>query len=176
MANKTVIKIPLSKRGVDKALVRLKEYKKTIDDKIKELMDRLGEVGINTINATMQSVPEDDEPGDYSTLYDTKGSNGNYKTTIKLTGNKVLFIEFSAGVTYGSKNYPLPSGEKYGAGTYPSDKNNWSNPYGWWYPDEDSPKGYTHTFGNKAYMPVYHADVAICMEVHRIALEVFKDM
>ena len=119
----------------------------------------------------MESIP-DEEKGSYYTeiIYD---KNGNITgASVRLSGDKVLFIEFSAGITYGSSNYPLSSGSTYGVGTYPGQTHAFS-PYGWWYTDERN--GETrHSYGNRAYMPMYHAEVAIVLAVRKIAKEVFS--
>ena len=118
----------------------------------------------------MESVPDEEKGSYYTEIVNT--SNGDIiGAAIRLTGDKVLFIEFSAGITYGTDNYPLPSGDKYGMGTYPG-KGHWNSPYGWWYVDEQGNKH--HSYGNRAYMPMYHAEQAIIIQVSHIAREVFS--
>jgi hypothetical protein len=119
----------------------------------------------------MESIP-DEEKGSYYTeiIYNKNGDITG--ASVRLSGDKVLFIEFSAGITYGSNNYPLPSGSEYGVGTYPGQTHAFS-PYGWWYTDERS--GETrHSYGNRAYMPMYHAEQAVIIAVRKIAKEVFS--
>lgn len=89
---------------------------------------------------------------------------------VRLSGDKVLFIEFSAGISYGTDSYPLPSGADYGVGTYPDQKHAY-DPNGWWYVDERGQKH--HSYGNRAYMPMYHAEEAIIIQIRHIAKEVF---
>lgn len=174
MANKTVIKISLSKDSIDDARKQIRQYREKLDARLKVLMDKLGEIGVNTIQTVMSSVPENDEPGNYSVKYSTDGENCTYRTMINLTGDKVLFIEFSAGITYGTTKHPLDIEGQYGMGTYPSEKGHWSDPLGWWYKDEDGDS--IHTYGNRAYMPMYHADEEIISRVQQVAKNVFSNM
>ena len=118
----------------------------------------------------------DQEVGDY-TVFKSRlifPSGGHYgEMSVHLQSEKVLFIEFSAGITYGTNTYPLPSGSGYGMGTYNPSSSNWSNPKGWYYKDESSPqaneKGLVHTYGNPAYMPMYRAREAMALKVWQIA-------
>lgn len=168
-----ILKIGLNSKDIADAIQKVNDYKNNLNNKVQELVDRLGEVGLNVVQDVMSSVPE--ETGDWhSAMVEPISGDGRIGCAIKLTGNKVLFIEFSAGIRYGTSEYPLPSGSGFGMGTYPSDKGHWDDPRGWWYPDPMSPTGYTHTYGNRAYMPMYHAVEAIMMEVGRIASEVFS--
>ena len=118
---------------------------------------------------TMEEIPSE-EKGDYYTETINTSNGDIVGVAIQLTGNKVLFIEFSAGITYGTDSYPLPSGDNYGMGTYPG-KGHWDSPYGWWYVDDHGEKH--HSYGNRAYMPMYHAEQAIILSVRSVAKEVF---
>ena len=117
----------------------------------------------------MESIPEE-EKGNYYTEIVNNIKGEITGVTVRLSGTDVLFVEFSAGISYGTDSYPLPSGDKYGMGTYPG-KGNWDNPNGWWYKDESGKLH--HSFGNRAYMPMYHAEEAIIISVREIAKEVF---
>lgn len=167
---KTNIYCSLSSKSLNKAIKAVRAYREKIENKNELFIKRLAEVGIDTIRDVMQYIPGE-EAGRYDVEKIINKSNNMVGATIRLSGEKVLFIEFSAGVTYGTQHYPLPSGNQYGAGTYPSDKNNWSNPHGWWYKDEAGEVH--HTYGNRAYMPMYHAEEAIIMVIREVAREVF---
>ena len=165
------IKCDLSTKSIQNALKKLKAYQNELQRKNEILVKRLSEIGLDVIQTTMESIP-DEEKGSYYTEI-INDQNGNIVgASVRLSGEKVLFIEFSAGITYGSNNYPLPSGSEYGVGTYPGQTHAFS-PYGWWYTDERS--GETrHSYGNRAYMPMYHAEQAVIIAVRKIAKEVFS--
>lgn len=157
-------------RSLDKAIQEIKQYQNSLQRKVQIFIDRLAKEGLQVVQSTMESVPDEEKGSYYTEIVNT--SNGDIiGAAIRLTGDKVLFIEFSAGITYGTDNYPLPSGDKYGMGTYPG-KGHWDSPYGWWYVDEHGEKH--HSYGNRAYMPMYHAEQAIIIQIRHIAREVFS--
>lgn len=167
------IKCTLSQKSIRNAINELKAYQKDLQRKNELFVKRLCEEGLQVIQTTMESIP-DEEKGSYYTeiIYNKNGDITG--ASVRLSGEKVLFIEFSAGITYGTNDYPLSSGNSYGMGTYPSkkEKSDWDNPNGWWYTDESGRSH--HSYGNRAYMPVYHAEVAIVLAVRKIAKEVFS--
>ena len=157
-------------RSLDKAIQEIRQYQNSLPRKVQTFIDRLAKEGLQVVQSTMESVPDEEKGSYYTEIVNT--SNGDIiGAAIRLTGDKVLFIEFSAGITYGTDNYPLPSGDKYGMGTYPG-KGHWDSPYGWWYVDEHGEKH--HSYGNRAYMPMYHAEQAIIIQIRHIAREVFS--
>lgn len=170
------ISIDLSVSSIEKAIKEIEEYKRSLDAKVKELVTRLAEVGLNTVNATMMSVAPVDR-GEYNAdvVYDASGSNVQ-GAVIHLSGDQVLFLEFSAGVLFGTDSFAsLPNnptyGKGFGMGTYPSDKGHWDDPTGWWYVDKwGQPQ---HTYGVRAYAPMYHAAVEMRSRIRSIAREVF---
>lgn len=160
----------LNNRSLDKAIQEIRQYQNSLPRKVQTFIDRLAKEGLQVVQSTMESVPDEEKGSYYTEIVNT--SNGDIiGAAIRLTGDKVLFIEFSAGITYGTDNYPLPSGDKYGMGTYPG-KGHWNSPYGWWYVDEQGNKH--HSYGNRAYMPMYHAEQAIILQISHIAREVFS--
>lgn len=164
------IRCSLSQKSIQNAINELKAYEKELQRKNEIFVKKLSEIGLDVIQTTMESIP-DEEKGSYYTEI-VNDINGNIiGASVRLSGDKVLFIEFSAGITYGTQNYPLPSGSQYGVGTYPGQTHAFS-PYGWWYVDENGEKH--HSYGNRAYMPMYHAEVAIILAVRKIAKEVFS--
>ena len=156
-------------KSLGNAIRQIQDYRKDFPRKVQILIDRLAKEGLQVVQSTMKYVP-DEEKGSYYTEIVNNSKGDIIGAAIRLTGDKVLFIEFSAGITYGTDSYPLPSGDKYGMGTYPG-KGHWDSPYGWWYVDEQGNKH--HSYGNRAYMPMYHAEQAIIMQIREIAKEVF---
>lgn len=170
MAKRTININLFDSRSLDKAIQQIRQYQNSLPRKVQTFIDRLAKEGLQVVQSTMESVPDEEKGSYYTEIVNT--SNGDIiGAAIRLTGDKVLFIEFSAGITYGTNNYPLPSGDKYGMGTYPG-KGHWNSPYGWWYVDEQGNKH--HSYGNRAYMPMYHAEQAIIIQIRHIAREVFS--
>lgn len=169
MSKRTITINLFDGKSLDKAIKEIRQYQNSLPRKVQTFIDRLAKEGLQVVQSTMESVPDEEKGSYYTEIVNT--SNGDIiGAAIRLTGDKVLFIEFSAGITYGTDNYPLPSGDKYGMGTYPG-KGHWNSPYGWWYVDEQGNKH--HSYGNRAYMPMYHADQAIIMQIREVAKEVF---
>lgn len=164
------ITFSLSQDSIKRAIKEVEKYKQDLLRKNQILVERLSKIGLEVVQSTMESIP-DEEKGSYYTEIINNSSGEIAGVSIRLTGDKVLFLEFSAGIRYGTKNYPLPSGSMYGMGTYPG-KGHWDDPDGWWYIDESGNKH--HSYGNRAYMPMYHAEQAIIIAVREIAREVFS--
>lgn len=171
MARKTIKADLLIGGSLDNAIKQIQEYQKAFPQKVQILIDRLAKEGLQVVQTTMESVPSE-EKGSYYTEVINNSQGDIIGAAIRLTGDKVLFIEFSAGITYGTPKggYPLDSGKQYGVSTYPG-QTHAESPYGWWYVDEQGNKH--HSYGNRAYMPMYHADQAIIMQIKAVARDVF---
>ena len=172
------INFELSTESIDKAIAELERYRKSLETKRDTLLKRLGLLGRDVVAEIMSGVPEEisrSNNSDYQTDFKVEGGT----VIIYLHGDKVAFVEFSAGITYGitGSEYPTDAGAPYGMGTYNPESDNWSNPNGWWFKDPSNPAankyGWVHTWGNRAYMPMYHAEEAIIIDAVRIAKEVF---
>lgn len=163
------ISISLSQSSIQNTIDELNKYKNILKRKQEIFIERLAKEGLQVIRSTMESIP-DEEKGSYYTEIVNNSQGDIIGASVRLSGDKILFLEFSAGITYGTDSYPLPSGSKYGVGTYPGqthafDKN------GWWYIDERGEKH--HSYGNRAYMPMYRSSQAIVIAIREIAKEVF---
>lgn len=170
-----VLNIELTKESIDKAIEYLKTYEKSIDAKTKVLVERLREIGVNVINSAMMSVPPVDR-GTYDADSFQENENGHIKATIFLSGDQVLFIEFSAGVTFGTRSFNgAPNNPNYGngmgVGTYPG-QTHAEDPEGWWYKDRYGAS--QHTYGIRAHQPMFNADMEMRKQLVSIAREVFK--
>lgn len=165
------IRMNLSYKSIQRAIDEIENYRKELKRKNQIFVEKLSKIGINVIRETMESIP-DEEKGEYYVESLNNSSGDMVGVAIRLSGTDVLFIEFSAGTAYGTPQggYPLESGRKYGAGTYPG-QTHANDPNGWWYLDESGNKH--HSYGNRAYMPMYHASEAIMFEIKQIAKEVF---
>lgn len=163
------ISISLSQKSIQNALKEIESYKRELQRKNQVFIDRLSKIGLDVVQATMESIPSE-EKGSYYTEIVNNSQGDIIGAAIRLTGDKILFLEFSAGIAYGTNSYPTPAGDKYGVGTYPGQTHAFSL-YGWWYVDENGKKH--HSYGNRAYMPMYHAEEAIVLVVRQVAREVF---
>lgn len=164
------ISLGLSLSEIKAAQKELAEYKKTLNKKTRLFVEKLADLGMEVAKATMSSVPADDEPGIWDVQTNMTSSGDVSSARITLSGNKVLFIEFGAGIRYASPQNPLAAELGYGAGTYPG-QTHVPNPGYWFYKGEDGQK--RRSYGNRAYMPMYHASEALALEMRRIAREVF---
>lgn len=156
----------------------IEKYKDGLDEKCELFVEALSKKGKQVVAQVMRNVPKE-ERGKYSVAVERREDGSMKSAKIILSGDKILFVEFSAGIRYGTSDYPLISGRQYGMGTYPSDvprQNpnypNWSNPEGWWYYDENGEPQYT--FGNHAYMPMYHAEQAMVISMQKLAERIFR--
>lgn len=169
------INVELSPSGVDKAIKELIAYRDSLDGKLKKFLNMLADVGLDSISTTVAQIDPNDLGRGYGQLLMDKqekpSGEGQCKMTIFLEGEDVLFIEFSAGITFGTDSYPLPSGDGYGMGTYPDGKGHWDDPEGWFYRDENDVL--RHSYGNPAYMPMYHAREAMAIRLWMIAQMAF---
>lgn len=171
------IDVELSVKSIESAIKQIEEYERRLNAKTHELVKRLSEIGINTINVTMMSVAPVDR-GEYETdiVWNEQG-NGIEGALVFLKGDKILFIEFSSGITFGTSSFPsLPNNPSYGSGmgmgTYPDGKGHWNDPEGWWYRGKwGEPE---HSYGVRAYAPMYHAAVDMRNQINAIANEVFR--
>lgn len=166
------IKCSLNQKSIQNAIDQLKSCQNELKSKNELFVKRLSELGLEVVQSTIESIPDEEKGSYYTEIINDKQGN-IIGSSIRLSGNNVLFIEFSAGITYGTNVYPLSSGNSYGMGTYPSkkEKSDWDNPNGWWYTDESVQPH--HSYGNRAYMPMYHAEQAVIIAVRKIAKEVF---
>lgn len=164
------IKLELSEKSIQEAIDMIDSYKNSLSVKVDKFLARIADIGINVVRATMASVPLD-EAGSYWVEEVKKPPNG---VAIVLGGDKVLFVEFGAGVIYSNPQNPKASELGYGVGTYPDQKYAWNLTQwggGWWYVD-DSGESH-HSYGNPAYMPMYKAETEILSQLRTVAKEVF---
>ena len=173
---KRVLRVQLNKQSIQDALDYIEAYQKSIEDKMNILTMELSKIGVEVINATMMGVSPADR-GEYEVKESISKGKNSTTMTITLSGDQVLFIEYSAGVTFGTTDFsPLPNNPDYGSdmgvGTYP-DQTHAYDPTGWWYKDKYGTS--QHTYGISAHAPMYHADMEMRAKIVSIAKEVFND-
>lgn len=166
------IRLSLSVDEISQAIQRLEDYKKDLERKNKIFIERMAAVGIDVINVVMQEVnPKQENDFDYKAELIEDNGKTICRATIQVTGRKLLFIEFGAGIRYSTPQHPKASEFGYGVGTYPGQIHAF-DPKGWWYWNEKE-GGFRKSYGIKAYMPVYKAATAMILQVKEIAREVY---
>lgn len=155
--------------SIDKAIKQLNDYSKGLDQKARNLCQRLADLGAWYAEWNFSQVAWTySGTVDYAITVDRLSDN---QYLIKAAGEGVLFIEFGAGITLGG-GHPMDSQLGMGPGTYPNGKGHWNDPNGWWYKDEDGTKH--KTYGNAPGMPMYNAAKDLRNEIKKIAQEVFR--
>jgi len=151
----------ISEKNIENTVKELRLYAAWVEEKEKELRSRLASLGA-TVASIQFSRAIYNGTNDVSVRVDDTGS----VAVIYAEGESVAFIEFGAGITYGS-GHPQADELGMGPGTYPEGKGHWDNPNGWWYAHGQ------HSYGNPPAMAMYNAVQAMTEEVTRIAREVF---
>ena len=151
----------LSEKSISDAIAEVRKYQAWVEAKEIELRSRLASLGA-TVASIQFSRAIYNGTNDVSVRVDDTGS----VAVIYAEGESVAFIEFGAGITYGS-GHPQAAELGVGPGTYPEGKGHWDNPNGWWYAHGQ------HTYGNPPAMAMYQAVQAMAEEITRIAREVF---
>lgn len=164
MSYKKIV-VPLSVSGIRRIQDELKEYQRWQKGKAKELAERLAMLGATVASIRFSRAIY---TGEKDAVVTVEAVTNGYK--VKANGESVLFIEFGAGITYGS-GHPEAGQFGMGPGTYPDGKGHWNDPNGWWIPKS---AGGGHTYGNPPAMPMYEARKAIEQELPRIVKEVFS--
>ena len=179
MANK-VFKSDLSVKGIESLKSQLLQYKDSLYIKCETLVSRLLQSGVEVSQSKISESPL----GKYVTVTtnisdDKMGCKGILlaKGAVKEQDgyapfSVLLAIEFGAGVHFNPTPNPLISSEfPYGVGTYPGQVHAFQSE-GWMYWDEKVQE-WRHTYGVKATMPLYNADIEIIQNVVKYAKEVF---
>lgn len=161
-----IISIRLNEKSVQKAIDKIDAYADNLEKKVETYLEKLAEAGIAEANISLMDVDSDNRGGANVHVGD-KTSNS---ITVNMGGSKALFIEFGAGITYSNPQHPKAGEMGYGVGTYPYQKHA-LDPRGWWY--STGGQKHIHSYGNRAYMPLYNASQSIKEQAAEIAKEVF---
>lgn len=172
------IKLKLNSASIDRAIREVKAYRDKVDKAGAEIAKRLGERGYSVAYGVLSGHVFSGETVESLTLEE----QGPGKYVLFAASKAILFLEFGAGVRYGS-GHPLAGELGFGPGTYPG-KGHWDDPNGWWFPTDDprlilhtdsNGQGWGHSYGNKPHMPFYQADQAMRADILRIAKEVLAE-
>ena len=177
---KKVFKADLSVNGIEALKSQLLQYKDSLPIKCEKLVSRLLQSGVEVSQARINESPL----GKYVTVTTNISANKMGCKGVLLAKGAVkeqegyapfsilLAIEFGAGVHYNPT--PNPNADKFGlgVGSFPGQIHAFQSE-GWMYWDEKAQE-WRHTYGVKATMPLYNADIEIIQNVIRIAKEVFS--
>lgn len=154
--------------GIDETVSRLRQYQERVKQKKNELCNRLASLGATNVSILFSRAFY---TGDNDFTVTVEESNGGY--VIAVSGQSVAFVEFGAGITYGS-GHPMAAQFGAGPGTYPGQKHAF-DPKGWYLPKEKrAADGTKHTYGNPPAMPMYNTVQELKQEMARVAREVFS--
>lgn len=166
------IKIELDPDSVDKALAEIKTYKASLYDKLKTLIARLVQEGVDVAKVQVAASQGDSTDAYVDYLVDLTGDI--IKANIWVQGQDAVFIEFGAGIYYNNGNFH-PKGAELGftIGSYPSKHppNKAINPGYWLYRDES--KNLHLSIGTEATMPMFYAANTIRNNLIQAAVEEF---
>jgi hypothetical protein len=165
--------------SVKQAVKQINKYKKWVKQKEHELLEGLADIGVVRAQILFDQIVAisngDTIHADVEDVVVTKDVVGN-RLIITAKGEDVAFIEFGAGVRYGTGyrgNRPEGIDD---IGEYGKGKG--KNPKGWWYStgevDRDGKKVSKHSYGNPPAMGMYYAEQTIIEKVTEVAREVFK--
>ena len=172
----------LSVKGIEALKSQLLQYKDSLPIKCEKLVSRLLQSGVEVSQARINESPL----GKYVTVTTNISSDKMGCKGILLAKGAVkeqegyapfsilLAIEFGAGVHFNPTPNPLISSEfPYGAGTFPGQVHA-MEPGGWYFWSEEKQQ-WIHSYGVKATMPMYSADMEIIKNVVNEAKKVFGE-
>ena len=176
------IKEDLSVNGIESLKRQLLQYKDSLPIKCEKLVSRLLQSGVAVCQAKISESPL----GKYVTVTtnisaDKMGCKGILlaKGTVKEQEGYepfsiLLAVEFGAGVHFNPTPNPLIGSEfPYGVGTFPGQVHA-MEPGGWYFWSEEKQQ-WIHSYGVKATMPMYSADIEIMQNVVKVAKAVFGE-
>ena len=177
---KKVFKSDLSVNGIEALKSQLLQYKDSLPIKCEKLVSRLLQSGVEVSQARINESPL----GKYVTVTTNISANKMGCKGVLLAKGAVkeqegyapfsilLAIEFGSGVHFNPTPNPLISSEfPYGVGTFPGQVHA-MEPGGWYFWSEEKQQ-WIHSYGVKATMPMYNADMEIIQNVVKYAKEVF---
>ena len=159
------IRVPLTVAGIEQAIQEVERYKAWLKEKIKELLTRLAERGVELASVNFASAQYDGTRV-VQCLFEDRGAN---TVAVVAVGKSVLFIEFGSGIIYPDA-HPDPVAAEYPHGSWsegPEGKGHWDDPNGWYYAHGQK------SYGNPANMSLYRARTELEREFEQIVRSVF---
>ena len=176
---KKVFKADLSVKGIEALKSQLLQYNDSLSIKCEKLVSRLLQSSVAVSKARISESPL----GKYVTITTDISANKMGCKGILLAKGAVkeqegyapfsilLAIEFGAGVHFNPTPNPISAEMGYGVGTFPGQIHA-MEPGGWYFWSEEKQQ-WIHSYGVKATMPMYSADMQIIQNVVKTAKEVF---
>lgn len=178
---KYTFKTDLSVKGINNLKKELLRYKNVyLPKKCKRLIQNLLNIGVEVSQARIDESPL----GKYVTITTniTNENKPDCKGILLAKGEvkesegyepfyTILAIEFGAGIHYNPTPNPKADDLGFGVGTFPGQTHALSED-GWYFWDE-SKEQWVHSFGVKATMPMYSADLQIKNNIIKAAIEAF---
>lgn len=158
------IELLLDVKNINKAIKKLNDYQRWIDQKTTEMLEKLASIGVVEVHIGYDNALKGIDKIDVTSEWTSPNS-----IVVRASGKEVAFVEFGAGlIGYG---HPQAGEFGVGPGTYPDGKGHWNDPNGWWYKDST---GTHHSKGNEASMVMYNTARKLEQEVERVVKEVFR--
>ena len=171
-------------KGLDRLVKRLENYAKDLDQKKRDFLERLADIGVNTAIIRFADAEYD---GTNDVVVERASWINENTIAVRATGSSVLFIEFGTGVSF--PEHPQADEFGYYHGMY--GKGQGMNVNGWIYRGEQGThgmpvaikdkdgkvlgqkEGIYRTFGNPPARAMYEASKDMRNELLNIAKEVF---
>lgn len=161
------IVVELGPDGIKRAIQEIRDYKKEVQRKTKELLQYMVEYGEEyAINAVTHV-----DTGE--TLNSVKGYRTGNKGVIVAGGN-AIWLEFGTGVKNNGSagSSPHPKGSELGMVIGGYGAGHGADPKGWWYEDESGE--YKHTYGIRATQFMWKTALELQKVAPELAMEVFS--
>ena len=165
------IDIDLSASSFLNAAAELRKYADSLQGKAEQLVQKLGDKGVEMATMHYLDVPYDSKHVDTGETLNSIQFNREGSTGTVSAGGAAVWIEFGTGVVRNGGGGHPKKGE-FGMsdwGTY--GQGHGADPNGWWYPSRD---GYSHTWGIEMNPFMYSTSQDIRRYLRRTAKEVFK--
>lgn len=174
----TRIKMRLCESDIRKAAKQVEQYAGRLVTCCNVFAGRLADLGMTVANAKIGQSPL----GKYVKLnvkYEPKSkgckailfAQGATLNTPSGSIQTLMMVEFGSGIHYNHDQNPKASQFGMGVGTYPEQTHAFQEE-GWYFMDESGE--WHHSYGVKATMPMYSADIEMIQNIRRIAREVFS--
>ena len=135
------IEIGLSVSSIRKAIEQIRDYRESLDEKCKEIVEKLSALGVETAKSYVVSLNAVFESDLLNSVHDeVRKVDEGYGMAVVADSEHAIFVEFGTGNLNGGEPYigDLPQGYKYGGGskyttlTRPF-KGHSVGSYGWFY-------------------------------------------
>ena len=166
-------------KGLDGLTRQLEAYAKSLEQRKRDFLERLADIGVNTALIRFADAEYD---GTNDVVVEQASWINENTIAVNATGSSILFIEFGAGFSF--PEHPQADEFGYYHGMY--GKGQGMNPKGWIYKGEQGTHGMPvrgkggtlkdgvyRTFGNPPARAMYEASKEMRENIIKIAREVF---